>query len=49
MTQLIYAASKIADIPELTKMGPPVINLVWEFAYPTAGKVTAEDFIAKFT
>jgi hypothetical protein len=37
MSQLIFAASKqITELKELQAMGPPVINLVWEFAYPTS-------------
>jgi hypothetical protein len=31
-------------------MGTPVINLVWEFAYPTTtGTEKLEDYVQKFT
>jgi hypothetical protein len=46
MTNLIYTASyELKEIPELSKMGPPVINLVWEFAYPSGASVTVEDYL----
>lgn len=34
MTQLIYAAAKANNMGSLLKLGQPVMNLVWEFAYP---------------
>jgi hypothetical protein len=40
----------VVEIQELKQMDTHMINLVWEFAYPTTtGTEKLEDYVQKFT
>jgi len=47
MAQLMYAAAKAQKLDSLMKMGQPIMNFVWEFAYPdeSNAKLSPEDYL----